>query len=203
MDESKHQQQFRTDERCTEQDHWTEHRRTASVSNSGVTGRPRRSVPAFGPEMTRGPSYLQNTKDVLDAFGYWPRFHDAPVFDFSYEPDGAGVNEFALHGCEMTAEVDNRGFYKLIKHHLIRFAFREISDPDLERFTSMGNILLGLGFSTAEEYRAAGGCEMRLDAAMGGDLCGSFLAEGGEVQTVIPCEKDGRRTEQVTGGNAG
>lgn len=154
-----------------------------------------RSLETFGPSMTTAPSYLRNITAVMEAFGYWPSFHDAPVIDFTYELDGAGAIGFTLHGWEMTAEVDTRGCYKLIKHHLVRFAFRDISDPDLERFTSMGNILFGLEFSAPEEYQAEGRFRVRLDSAMGGDLCGSFSARRGEVLAVIPCDKDGRRTE--------
>ena len=144
--------------------------------------------------MISTPSYLRNAQAVLDAFGYWPSFHDAPVTDFRYEPNGAGAVEFTVHGCQ-TAEFDDRGFAKLIKHHLIGFVFRDISKPDLGRFTSMANILFGLGFSTPEECKTAGGFEVRLDSALGSDLCGSFFARNGEVLTVVPCDEDGRRTE--------
>ena len=133
---------------------------------------------------------------------YWPSFHDAPVIAFRYNLAGAGDIAFTLHGWQMTAEVDERGYYKLIKHHLIEFAFQEISEADLERFTSMGNILFGLGFSTPEEFEAVGKFRVLLDSAMGGDLCGSFSARKGEVLTVVPCDKDGRRTEPTARGNA-
>jgi hypothetical protein len=146
--------------------------------------------------MTPVPSYLRNTQAVLEAFGYWPSFHDAPVIDFRYRLDAVGVVGFTLHGWEMTREVDERGYFRLIKHHLVEFAFQQISDADLERFTSMGNILFGLGFSTPEEFEAAGKFRVLLDSAMGGDLCGSFWAQRGEVLSVCPCDKDGTRTEQ-------
>lgn len=155
---------------------------------------PLRTVLSFGPKMTSVPSYVRNTQAVLEAFGYWPSFHDAPVVDFRYKPEGAV--DFILHGWEMTADVDERGYFKLIKHHLVEFAFQEVSDADLERFTSMGNILFGLEFSTPEEFAAAGRFRVLLDSAMGGDLCGSFCARSGEVLAVIPCDKDGTWTER-------
>jgi len=105
--------------------------------------------------MTPAPSYLRNTEAVVKAFGYWPSFHDATVFGFHYVRGGNGAVEFTLHGWDMTPEVDERGYFKRIKHHLVRFAFREITDADLERFTSMGNILFKLGFSTPEEFEAS------------------------------------------------
>ncbi len=145
--------------------------------------------------MTPAPSYLQNIEPVVTAFGYWPSFHDAPIVDFHYDRGGEGAVEFTLQGWEMTAEVDDRGFFKLIKHHLVRFAFHGITDAVLDRFTSMGNILFELRFSSAEEFAEAGRFSVNLDSAMGADLCGSFAARSGEVVATIPCDEEGRRIE--------
>lgn len=153
--------------------------------------------------MTPTPTYLQNTGPVVKAFGYWPSFHDSPVVAFHLDRGGHGSVEFTLHGWEMTAEVDERGFFKLIKHHLVRFAFRGITDVDLDRFTSMGNILFGLRFSSAEEFAAARKFSVDLDLAMGGDLCGSFAADSGQVLEVVPCDGEGRRTEPGAAPNGG
>ena len=153
--------------------------------------------------MTPTPPYLQNTGPVAKAFGYWPRFHDAPVVAFHYDRGGQGAVEFTLHGWEMTKDVDEWGFFKLIKHHLVRFAFHGITDPDLDGFTSMGNILFGLGFSSAEEFAPTGKLSVNLDSAMGGDLCGSFSARSGEVLEIVPCDGEGRRTEPVVSPNGG
>jgi hypothetical protein len=139
------------------------------------------------------PSYLRNTEAVVKVFGYWPRYHDAGVFDFRYAAEDSGVIEVTLHAWEMTAEVDERGYFKLIKHHLVQFAFREISGADLERFTSLGNSLFEMGFSTPAEFEASGKFRVDLDSAMGGDLCGSFFARTGEVVGVAPCDAQGRK----------
>lgn len=153
--------------------------------------------------MNPAPSYLQNTKAVVDAFGCWPSFHDAPVLDFRYATEDAGVVEFTLHAWEMTPEVDERGYFKLIKHHLVHFAFQGISKADLERFTSMGNILFELGFSTPEEFKSSGEFRVALDSAMGGDLCGSFSASAGQVLKVTPCDAKGKSTEPGAPPNGG
>ena len=63
----------------------------------------------FGPKMMQAPSYLRNTRAVVEAFGYWPSFHDAAVVDIRYDPDGGGVVGLTLHGWEITREVDERG----------------------------------------------------------------------------------------------
>ena len=145
--------------------------------------------------MRPAPSYLSNTDAVVKAFGYWPSFHDAPVLDFHYDAEGTGMVTFTVHGWEMTPEVDERGYFRLIKHHLVELTFRDISEADLERFTSMGNILFELGFSPGEEFKRSGQFRVTLDSAIGGNLCGSFSARRGEVAKVTACDKDGRRTE--------
>lgn len=147
--------------------------------------------------MTPAPSYLRNTEAVVKAFGYWPSFHDAPVVGFFYERGGRGAVEFTLHGWEMTPEVDERGYFRLTKHHLVRFAFQGISEADLDRFTAVGNILFGLGFSTAADFQAAGTFSVDLESAMGGDLCGSFCASTGEVLEVLSCDSDGQNANQA------
>ena len=144
--------------------------------------------------MKSAPLYLQNTEAVLKAFGYWPSFHDAPVVAFSFDRTGGGTVELTLHGWEMTSDVDARGFYKLIKHHLVRFTFKEITDPHLDQFTC-GNILFQLGFSSAEDFTSVGKFSVQLDSALGYEFCGAFCARCGEVLDVIPCDADGRRTE--------
>lgn len=140
------------------------------------------------------PSYVRNAEAVVKAFGYWPSFHDAPVVAFRYDKEGPGAVELTVHGWEMTPDVDERGFFKLIKHHLISFVFLGISDAELDQFIC-GNILFGLEFSSLEEFAAAGTFCVTLDSAMGGDLCGSFSARIGEVVEVVPCGSDGRKTE--------
>src|SRR5277367_978093 len=113
--------------------------------------------------MKPAPPYLRNTDAVLNAFGYWPRFHDAPVVAYNYDRAGHGAVELTLHGWEMTSEVDSRGFFKLTKHHLVRFGFKLITNPNLPKFAS-GNILFGLDFSNAEDFAAAGRFSVELDS---------------------------------------
>jgi hypothetical protein len=148
--------------------------------------------------MTRAPSYLRNTEAVVKAFGYWPDFHDAAVVAFHYDREDHGAVGFALHTWEMTPEVDERGYVKLIKHHLVRFAFHNISDADLDRFTPENNILFELGFPSSEEFEAAGKFSVSLNSVMGGELCGSFSARSGGVLEITPCDGKGRMVEPGT-----
>src|SRR5437016_1927358 len=113
--------------------------------------------------MTLTPAYLGNTEAVVKAFGYWPSFHDAPVVSFQYSEGSPGTVELTLHGWEMTSELDAQGYYKLIKHHLVRFTFHEISDADLRQFVPE-NLLFGLSFSSPAEFEAAGRFTVSLDS---------------------------------------
>src|SRR5689334_2843630 len=143
--------------------------------------------------MRPAPSYLRNYEAVMTAFGYWPSFHDAPVLAFRFSEEAGGEVELALHGWEMTGAVDDRGYFKLIKHHLVRFVFREISDAELHQFTA-DNILLELGLSSPEEFEVTRKFGVTLDSAMGSDLCGSFSASTGEILDVTPCDEKGNKT---------
>lgn len=128
----------------------------------------------------------------MKSFGYWPSFHDAQVVDFRYATEGSGFISLTLHTWEMTAEVEERGYFRRIKHHLVQFAFREISDAHLENFTAAGNILFGVWFSTPGECKACGEFWVDLDSAMGSDRGGSFHARVGEIVGVAPCDGQGR-----------
>ena len=144
------------------------------------------------------PAYLRNHEAVIRAFGYWPSFHDACVVGFLRDMTPPARVELVIHGWEMTNEVDDRGYFKLIKHHLVRFQFEGISNAELDQFTS-GNILFGMDFSAPDEFTSKGVFEVRMDSAIGCEFSAAFCARAGEVSEVVPCDKAANRTE--TGGN--
>jgi hypothetical protein len=141
------------------------------------------------------PSYLENSGAVVSAFGYWPAFHDAAVHHFLFSAKDGGSVELLIHGWEMTGVVDERGYYKLVKHHLVKFMFRDITEADLNKFIP-DNILFELGFSSTEEFKTNGTFRVTLDSAIGGNLCGSFSAKSGVVTEVTPCDGKGQTKEQ-------
>ncbi len=149
--------------------------------------------------MTTTPTYLAGYRTVLDAFGYWPSFHDAKVRSFEYSEVPPGKVEFVVHGFEMTSEVDAGGYFKLVKHHLVRFTFDGISDVELEPFAKgfaeFGQILGYLGFPLPDGSNEASGFRVLLDSVMEGD--GSFTAKAGAVLEVVPCNSDGERLQPV------
>jgi len=148
--------------------------------------------------MPSAPTYLQNFQSVIDAFGYWPDFHDAPVLGFRVAPN---LIELEIEGWEMTNEVDAQGFYILTKRHVIGFEFREIVSTELEQFIPE-NILFELSFSTEDFQRSHSCFTVGLDSAMGSDLCGQFTAKLGAVSYVRPSGSKSKQGEQDVDGNS-
>ena len=131
------------------------------------------------------PNHLQNSQAVVDAFGYWPSFHDAPFFDVALNADEL---YFTVHGFLMTDEIDERGYYRLIKHHLVRFRFCGVRDLRLKFYEECdSDILAELVFapSSADEI-----FQVSFSFHCGGED-GSFFARSGEILSVLPCQGDG------------
>lgn len=132
--------------------------------------------------MRETPTYLQNHVLVVEVFGHWPDFHDSPVRRFTASPEAV---ELEVEAWEMTPEVDARGYFILTKKHRVGFRFTGLIASDLASFIAE-NILFELGFSSNAGHAASGCFEVRLDSAMGGDLCGSLTATCGAVTFVTP-----------------
>lgn len=128
------------------------------------------------------PSYLANFQCVIDAFSYWPGFHDSPVLRFE---SGDDAIELELEAWETSDEVDEGGYFKLIKKHGIGFRFSGLVSKDLERFEP-SNILFCLGFSPQADFEREGYFTVELDSAISGD--GGFCARRGEVTFVRALE---------------
>jgi|GEM_PF-872470 len=141
--------------------------------------------------MSDVPAYLFGVEPVVEAFGRWPSFHDAPVVRFDHEQSGDGSIELVLHAFECDwQEPDDLGYFKRTKHHLVHFRFSGLDEVALDRFAA-SNILFELGLSTQAHYDATGTFRVTLDSAMGSDLCGSFLARRGEVVGLTRCTENG------------
>lgn len=123
------------------------------------------------------PSYIIGHEQVVEAFGYWPGFHDSPICRFEHTPDRIEVD---LDVWEMSSEVDARGFFMLQKRHRVGFRFTGILRADLDRFIPE-NILFALRLSTMTSFADQGWFDVELDSAMGSDAGGSFASTSGEV----------------------
>lgn len=141
--------------------------------------------------MITTPTYLRNHELVVSAFGYWPSFHDAKVILFNFEEGSNSAITLTLHGWEMTSEVDENGYFKLQKHHLVKFQFEEILNVLLNQFNSR-NILFELTLSSPRDFEAKGLFEVTLDSIMGPELSGSFSARSGGVIDITPCDANGK-----------
>ena len=130
------------------------------------------------------PSYLANFQSVIDAFGYWPGFHDSPVLHLAVDEDEI---EMEVEAWETGPDSDEGGFLTLIKKHAIGFRFSGLERTELESFPP-SNILFYLGFSPPDEFEREGLFVVELDSAMGCDMCGRFSAKAGEVTFVRPLE---------------
>lgn len=69
---------------------------------------------------------FERSEIVTDWFGYWPSLHDAEVLsaDFQRAIGGSGPGlSVKVHAFEMTSEVNEKGYFKLIKHCIIELRF--------------------------------------------------------------------------------
>ena len=136
------------------------------------------------------PTYLGNCGAVLDAFGYWPAFHDAPLLAFEHSPAPTAVVDLLVHVYELTRETDADGFFRTTKHHLIRFGFTDVATTRLEQF-DVPNTLFALEFSPLSDFAASGRFTVRAESVMGGDCFATFSAASGAVSSVTPWNSDG------------
>lgn len=125
-------------------------------------------------------SRIINYEIVIQHFGYWPSFHDAEVTKTTFEthPTGRYSVTFVIAAFEMTSEVDERGYYKLIKHCDVEIQFIGIEEIDFNYF-SFQNVLCGLEFE-----EAGSNIKCTLDSSVG--LEAAIVAEEVLVMSLTP-----------------
>jgi hypothetical protein len=92
---------------------------------------------------------FERSEIVTDWFGYWPSLHDAEVLsaDFQRAIDGSGPGlRVKVHAFEMTSEVTEKGYFKLVKHCIIEFRFERVSEVELRNFGHQ-NVIDGISLS--------------------------------------------------------
>jgi hypothetical protein len=132
--------------------------------------------------MLSAPCLLKGAERLVEAFGYWPTFHDAPVLRFQAQAD---LVEIDLETWEMTSQVDSRGFFVLTKRHEVGFRFKGLIDTDLSQFIPE-NILSRMTVSPIATESGQSGFHVALESAIGSEFCGSFRARTGELAFVRP-----------------
>ena len=84
---------------------------------------------------------VPGAQELFDWFGYWPSFHDAELLSLKVERDG--ISGLRLHTWEMTRDLDDKGYFKLIKHVVVEFAFEGVTGIGLDEIRHE-NILMEL-----------------------------------------------------------
>ena len=134
--------------------------------------------------MVDTPKHVRGVDLVLNAFGYWPSFHDARIEGVRLDKSGAGAVMFKLRAFEMTSETDARGYFRLTKHHDVRFRFEDVADVSIpERDDTLFRLEI------ANELGSDGRFLVVLESATGSEnegYGGSFRARSGVVLDVIP-----------------
>lgn len=128
--------------------------------------------------MTVTPTYIAHHENVLEAFGYWPSFHDAPVLRVKQVDQQV---ELIVQTWEITPELDDRGCFVLTKHHEIGFRFEGVVSCRLE---TLGNILMSLKFTPPSATVDRGVFEVQIESVMGAEFDGHVVACSGEVTHV-------------------
>ena len=82
---------------------------------------------------------IVGSEKLTNIFGRWPSFHDAEVHEVHLERDHvdtyARVHEFPrltvrVHLWVMTNDVDQKGYYVLTNHTLVRIGFYDVDNFD-------------------------------------------------------------------------
>lgn len=126
---------------------------------------------------------------VLEAFGYWPRFHDAEVRSLLLDRNTSLFEDIAdarievcLHALEWTRDAQ-----PVFNHHLVQFRFHGVDQLKLEGFNHQNAIL-----EFRIEAAAEDGERLKISFVPAHGLSGSFRTSGAEVLSVVPCDEDGR-----------
>lgn len=88
---------------------------------------------------------IENSTLVTDWFGYWPSFHDSEIISINLHRSLRGIENGAIlsasiYSFQMTSELDENSFYKLIKHCVIELEFLNIESFELEGFNHQNAI---------------------------------------------------------------
>ena len=85
---------------------------------------------------------LPGGPELVEWFGYAPRFHDAEVLGVVLDRDGPTCS-LKVHAFEMTNAVDANGYFVCTKHTTVTFLFGDLTELQLEGFNRQ-NALMGL-----------------------------------------------------------
>jgi immunity protein 50 of polymorphic toxin system len=133
--------------------------------------------------------HITGADRLVERFGGWPSFHDAEVVRLALDRSGTNgpTAEMLVHAWLMTDKVDERGYYVLEKHTLVRFVFERIASIELSEFNHQ-NVLFGLEVAP-ETVDGEPAFRVALDPSYG--LGGSLVCGRVVVADVTPCDERG------------
>jgi hypothetical protein len=137
------------------------------------------------------PTYVDNHDALVRVLGYWPSFHDSPLFSLNYSAD-VGTLEMLLQVFEYTSQTDERGVFILDKHHVVSLNFSGVTEADIARL-DVPNRLFEILFSPVADCLASRRFTVTVNSVMGPPLDGRFSAAAGAVTSVEPCDESGRK----------
>jgi hypothetical protein len=124
-----------------------------------------------------------NHEVVIQYFGYWPNFHDAEITKVTFETHSTGRYSvtFVLAAFEMTKEIDERGYYKLIKHCDVELQFIGIQKLEFGGF-DFQNVIFDLALEESGDN-----VECSFESSTG--LEASLIAEEAFVLSLTPTKR--------------
>lgn len=137
--------------------------------------------------------FIEGHEKLTGIFGRWPSFHDAEVLALGYERRDQEDPSILLvvHLRETTPEVDEQGYYKLVKHTRVTFRFHDCHEIAIEGNEFNGqNVLRELRIEH-DPNRLPGPIRVDLEAIYG--VGGTLICGRAEVVEAVPfaSEDDG------------
>lgn len=99
--------------------------------------------------MANPESLILGSEKLTAIFGYWPSFHDAEVLEMHVwrgKADPEATRHFVpqltvkIHLWEMTAEINETGYFKLRHHTLVTLLFHGVDDFSMSGFNHQNAI---------------------------------------------------------------
>ena len=135
--------------------------------------------------------FVNGHEKLTAIFGHWPSFHDAEVLALGYERQrrvGPTIL-LAVHLWEMTPELDERGYFVLVKHTRATFRFHDCDEIaiDADEFNHQ-NVLQGLEISHDADFLPGRPVRVLFPSIFG--LGGSLSCRRAEVVEAVPYKND-------------
>ncbi len=119
----------------------------------------------------QSPVEIENSNLILDWFGFWPSFHDSEVIAINlirslHGKERGSVVSVSVYAFQMTSELDEKSFYKLVKHCVIELEFENIDSIELDGFNHQ-NALDGIEFSHVQSLNGKPAISVVFNSAYG------------------------------------